>query len=39
MAMIRELAPDEAATGPITKSWFIHSPLLEILKKIFLRKK
>ncbi len=34
MAMIRELAPDEAAYRSITKSWFIHSPLLEILKKV-----
>jgi CheY-like chemotaxis protein len=34
MAMIRELAPDEAAYRSITKSWFVHSPLLEILKEI-----
>lgn len=34
MAMIRELAPDEAAYRSITKSWFEHSPLLDILKKI-----
>jgi CheY-like chemotaxis protein len=34
MAMIRELAPDESAYRSITKSWFIHSPLLDILKKI-----
>ena len=34
MAMIRELAPDEAAYRSITQSWFIHSPLLEILKTI-----
>jgi hypothetical protein len=38
MAMIRELAPDEAAYRSITKSWFIHSPLLEILKKISEKK-
>jgi hypothetical protein len=38
MAMVRELAPDEAAYRSITKSWFIHSPLLEILKKISDRK-
>ena len=31
---MRELAPDEAAYRSITKSWFIHSPLLEILRKI-----
>ncbi|MBK8292792.1 MAG: bifunctional response regulator/alkaline phosphatase family protein [Flammeovirgaceae bacterium] len=34
MAMVRELAPDEAAYRSITKSWFAHSPLLEILRKI-----
>jgi DNA-binding response OmpR family regulator len=34
MAMVRELAPDEAAYRSLTKSWFIHSPLLDILKKI-----
>ena len=38
MAMIRELAPDEAAYRSITKSWFVHSPLLEILKKISEKK-
>jgi hypothetical protein len=34
MAMIRELAPDESAYRSITKSWFLHSPLLDVLKKI-----
>ncbi len=34
MAMIRELAPDESAYRSITKSWFVHSPLIEILRKI-----
>jgi CheY-like chemotaxis protein len=34
MAMIRELAPDESAYRSITKSWFLHSPLLDIMKKI-----
>jgi DNA-binding response OmpR family regulator len=34
MAMVRELAPDESAYRSITKSWFIHSPLLEIIRKI-----
>ncbi|MDX1903114.1 MAG: PglZ domain-containing protein [Thermonemataceae bacterium] len=34
MQMIRELAPDEAAYRSITKSWFIHSPLLELIKQI-----
>lgn len=38
MAMIRELAPDEAAYRSITKSWFIHSPLFDILKKISEKK-
>ncbi len=38
MAMIRELAPDEPAYRSITKSWFVHSPLLEILKKISEKK-
>jgi DNA-binding response OmpR family regulator len=38
MAMVRELAPDEAAYRSITKSWFIHSPLLEVLKKISEKK-
>ncbi len=38
MAMVRELAPDEAAYRSITKSWFTHSPLLEILKKISEKK-
>jgi len=34
MAMVRELAPDEAAYRSITKSWLMHSPLLEVLRKI-----
>ena len=34
MAMIRELAPDEAAYRSITKSWFEHSPLLEAIRRI-----
>jgi CheY-like chemotaxis protein len=38
MAMIRELAPDESAYRSITKSWFIHSPLLDVLKKIAEKK-
>ncbi|MES2386953.1 MAG: PglZ domain-containing protein [Bacteroidota bacterium] len=32
--MIRELAPDESAYRSLTQSWFRHSPLLELLKKI-----
>lgn len=38
MAMVRELAPDEAAYRSITKSWFVHSPLIDILRKIAERK-
>jgi CheY-like chemotaxis protein len=34
MAMIRELAPDESAYRSITKSWFLHSPLMEIFRKV-----
>ena len=34
MAMIKELAPDEAAYRSITKSWFQHSQLLDFIKKI-----
>ncbi|HEY0896677.1 MAG TPA: bifunctional response regulator/alkaline phosphatase family protein [Sphingobacteriaceae bacterium] len=34
MAMIRELANDEAAYRSITSSWFVHSPLLDTLKKL-----
>lgn len=32
--MIRELASTEAAYRSLTRSWFIHSPLLPLLKKI-----
>lgn len=32
--MIRELAPDEAAYRSLTRSWFQHSPLFSLLKKI-----
>ncbi|MFT6715483.1 MAG: CheY-like chemotaxis protein [Saprospiraceae bacterium] len=32
--IIRELAEDEKAYRSLTKSWFIHSPFLEMLKKI-----
>lgn len=34
MQMIRELAHDESAYRSITNSWFIHSPLLETIKRI-----
>lgn len=33
-AFVRELAPDEAAYRSVTKSWFLHSPLWDMLKKI-----
>jgi CheY-like chemotaxis protein len=36
--MIRELAPDEAAYRSLTKSWFLHSPLNDLLRKIADRK-
>jgi CheY-like chemotaxis protein len=38
MAMVRELAPDEAAYRSITKSWFIHSPLWDIMQTISRKK-
>lgn len=34
MQVIKELAEDEKAYRSITRSWFEHSPLLEMLKKI-----
>ncbi|PKQ70466.1 T9SS response regulator signal transducer PorX [Raineya orbicola] len=34
LQMIRELAPDEPAYRSLTKSWFLHSPLWELLQKI-----
>lgn len=37
-AMIRELAPDESAYRSLTNSWFLHSPLLDMLKKIAEKK-
>ncbi len=33
-ALIRELAHDEAAYRDVTRSWFVHSHLLDIFKKI-----
>lgn len=36
--MVKELAPDEAAYRSITKSWFLHSPLLDLIKKIAEKK-
>jgi hypothetical protein len=38
MAMIRELANDEAAYRSLTLSWFEHSPLLDALKKLSQKK-
>lgn len=32
--MIRELAPDESAYRSLTRSWFLHSPLPDLLAKI-----
>lgn len=34
LQMIRELAPDESAYRSLTLSWFEHSSLLDVLKKI-----
>jgi CheY-like chemotaxis protein len=34
MEVIRELAPDERAYRSLTRSWFLHSPLLDMLRKI-----
>ena len=33
LQMIRELAPDESAYRSLTRSWFSHSPLYELLRK------
>ncbi len=38
MAMIRELAPDESAYRSITRSWLMHSPLLELFKRLAEKK-
>ena len=38
MAMIRELAPDESAYRSLTNSWFLHSPLLDFIKKLSEKK-
>jgi len=34
MEVIRELADDESAYRSLTASWFEHSPLLEIIRKV-----
>ncbi len=38
MQMIRELANDDGAYRSLTLSWFEHSPLLDLLKKLSLKK-
>ncbi len=38
ITMIRELMPDNAAYRSVTRSWFMHSPLLDLLKKLSERK-
>lgn len=38
MQMIRELANDDAAYRSLTLSWFVHSPLIDLLKKISQKK-
>jgi len=38
MAMVRELAPDESAYRSLTRSWFLHSPLMDVLRKISEKK-
>ena len=38
MQMIRELAPDESAYRALTKTWFVHSSLFEVLKKLSSKK-
>ena len=36
--MVRELAPDESAYRSLTRSWFEHSPLLDILRRVAAKK-
>lgn len=38
MGVIKELAEDEPAYRSITRSWFIHSPLFEAIKKMVQKK-
>ncbi len=38
MAMIRELASDESAYRSLTRSWFLHSPLFDLLRGIAEKK-
>ncbi len=37
MQMIRELAPDESAYRSLTRSWFLHSSLYQLMKKLAVR--
>lgn len=34
MDMVKELAEDESAYRSVTKTWFAHSPLLDVIKKL-----
>lgn len=34
VTMLKELAPDEAAYRSIARSWFVHSPLFELIKRL-----
>jgi hypothetical protein len=36
--MVRELAPDESAYRSITKSWFSHSSLMDLMKKVLMNR-
>ncbi len=38
MAMIKELAPNESGYRSLTKSWFMHSPLLDLIKNLASKK-
>lgn len=38
MAMIKELAPNESGYRSLTKSWFTHSPLFDLIKSIATKK-
>ena len=38
LEIIRELAPDESAYRSITVSWFLHSPLFDIIKSLAEKK-
>lgn len=38
MNVLKELAPDEAGYRTLTKSWFMHSPLFEMIKMLAFKK-